>query len=52
LRTPTRELLVNVSADPAEPTTYYGDDGASGHAIKGTLDTTAHQHWLLLWLAE
>jgi len=51
-RAPDRELLINVPADPAEPATYYGDDGAGGHRIKGALDTSADNRWLLRWLTE
>jgi hypothetical protein len=46
------ELLVNVPSDPSQPTAYYGDDGAGGKKIKGTLDPTAPNRWLLAWLAE
>jgi hypothetical protein len=46
------ELLVNVPADPSQPATYYGDDGAGGKKIKGTLDPAAPNRWLLAWLAE
>ena len=51
-RTPHRELLINVPAAPEEPAAYYGDDGTGGHSIKGTLDTSARNQWLLMWLAE
>jgi hypothetical protein len=51
-RTPRRELLINVPTAPEEPAAYYGDDGSGGHSIKGTLDTSARNQWLLMWLAE
>lgn len=51
-RTPHHELLVNVPADEADPTSYYGDDGAGARTIKGTLEPTANNRWLLMWLAE
>ena len=50
-RTPTRELLINVPADPDAQADYYGDDGTSGHRIKGTLDLAREGHQPLLWLA-
>jgi hypothetical protein len=46
------ELLINVPADPSQPIGYYGDDGAGGKKIKGTLDPTAPNRWLLAWMAE
>ena len=51
-RSPGHELLVTVPADPAQDAPYYGDDGAGGRKIKGTLDTSAPNPWLLAWLAE
>ena len=51
-RTPGHELLVNVPADPNESATYYGDDGAGRHQVKGSLDTSAPNQWLLMWLTE
>ena len=50
-RTPTRELLLNVPADVDALADYYGDDGAGGHVIKGTLNPTEENAWLLMWLA-
>jgi hypothetical protein len=46
------ELLVNVPADQAQAVAYYGDDGTGGKKIKGTLDPTAPNRWLLAWMAE
>jgi hypothetical protein len=40
-RTAGHELLVNVPADPSQPLAYYGDDGAGGKKIKGTLNPAA-----------
>jgi len=51
-RTPGHELLVNVPPDPSQPVAYYGDDGTGGRKIKGTLNPTAPNRWLLAWLAE
>ena len=51
-RTHGRELLVNVPRDPRSPATFYGDDGAGGRQVKGTLDTEVPNRWLLVWLAE
>lgn len=51
-RMPNRELLINVPTDPVESATYYGDDGSGGHRIKGALDTSADNRWLLRWLTE
>jgi hypothetical protein len=50
-RSPGRELLVNIPAAPTEPATYYGDDGAGGNPIKGTLDPSLQAGWLLRWFA-
>lgn len=49
-KTPTRELLINVPADPTEPADYYGDDGSDGQPIKGTLDLEQDGDHLLRWL--
>lgn len=51
-RTLGHELLVNVPADPSLHLAYYGDDGAGGKKIKGTLEPAAPNRWLLAWLAE
>ncbi len=50
--TPGHELLVNAPVDPSQPLGYYGDDGAGGRKIKGTLDPAAPNRWLLVWMAE
>ncbi len=46
-----RQLFVNVPADGDKPATYYGDD-RSQNVVKGSLDTSAQQEWLLLWLTK
>jgi len=51
-RTATRELLVTIPADPSKDALFYGDDGAGRRTIKGTLDTSAPNRWLTVWLAE
>jgi hypothetical protein len=51
-RTGNRELLITVPEDPNHDATYYGDDGKSRHKIKGTLDTSSVDRWLVWWLAE
>ena len=50
-RTPSRELLINVPADPEATVDYYGDDGAGGHQVKGTVDPAREGQQLLLWLS-
>ncbi len=45
------ELLLNVRSDSLAPAGFYGDD--KGHLkIKGTLDLSAYNEGLLLWLAK
>jgi len=46
-----RQLFANVPADDDKPATYYGDD-RSQNVVKGSLDTSAQQEWLLLWLTK
>lgn len=43
------ELLVNIPDDPDVPATFYGDDRGN-LSIKGTLDPSAFNSGLLLWL--
>lgn len=45
------ELLVNVPRDVGTPATYYGDTSA-GESVKGSLDLSADNQWLLKWLTE
>jgi len=46
-----RQLFVNVPVDDDKPATYYGDD-RSRNVVKGSLDTSAQQEWLLLWVTK
>lgn len=46
-----RELGINVPGDSLTPATYYGKDEA-GHVLRGTLDTSAPNVWLLQWLTS
>jgi hypothetical protein len=48
-RTTDRELLVNVPPGDG-PADYYGDDHGGGHVVKGTLDPSEDNLWLLMWL--
>ncbi len=50
-KTPTHELLVNIPAVNGELAGYYGDSRA-GRVTKGSLDTSAPNQWLLMWLTE
>lgn len=49
-RTSRRELLLTIPSDPGEMATFYGDDRAD-QSIKGTVDSSASQPWLIVWLA-
>lgn len=52
-KTPQRELLISIPADPAEPAAYYGDDREDGtdNAIRGkSLDTSQYNEWVFAWL--
>ncbi len=46
-----RDLLINIATKSDEPATYHGD-GDDANVVKGTLETTAHNDWLLLWLMQ
>lgn len=50
-RIPNHELLLNVPANPQEPAAYYGDN-SRGHIVKGSLDPSAENKWLFVWLTE
>ena len=50
--TGNRELLVTVPEDPAKDAPFYGDDGRGGRKIKGSLDPSAPNRWVVAWLAE
>lgn len=46
-----RTMLLNFPPDEAAPPDFFGHD--RGHdSIKGTLDLTSHNQWLLLWLTR
>lgn len=47
-----RELLIRVPEDSKQDASYYGDDGSGRHKIKGTIDTSILNQWLIWWLAE
>jgi hypothetical protein len=49
-RTPDRELLINIPPGQDSPADYYGDDQHGGHVVKGTLDPSGDNLWLLMWL--
>lgn len=52
-KTPQRELLINIPADPAAPAGYYGDDKEDGseNAIRGKrLNTSLYSEWIIAWL--
>lgn len=49
-RRPHRELLLNIPVGEQDSARFYGDDGAFGHVVKGTLDPSADNAWLMLWL--
>jgi hypothetical protein len=46
-----RELLITVPADSRKLAPFYGDEGAGGNQIKGSLDTAEVSRSLLAWLA-
>lgn len=48
-KTNSHELLINIPADPGEPADFYGDSGPD-NTIKGKLDTSAQNEWILMWL--
>jgi hypothetical protein len=50
-QTANRELLVNIPADLDKPATFYGDDKVNTK-LKGILDTSADNVWLLMWLTR
>jgi hypothetical protein len=45
------DLLINIPADENQLATYYGDNN-EGCIVKGTLDTSASNQWLMMWLTE
>jgi hypothetical protein len=50
-KTSKRELLINVPANPKEPADYYGS-GSATDVIKGKLETSAKNEWILVWLTR
>jgi len=51
-RTLTRELLINIPTDSGELADYYGDDGADGNPVRGSLDLNTPDYRLMLWLTS
>jgi len=50
-KTPTREVLINIPANEETPAGYYGSS-SSNVTIKGKLDPSVRNLWLLLWLLQ
>jgi hypothetical protein len=50
-RTSTRELLINVPSDLNQLAGFYGDNLA-GKSIKGKLNTSENNEWIMLWLMK
>ena len=50
-KTENYELLLNVPSNGEEPASFYGDDYGK-FTIKGTLDPSAYNRGLLMWLAR
>jgi hypothetical protein len=48
---PTWELLVNVPENANESASFYGED-QTGHTIKGSLDTSAPNLGVIMWLIK
>jgi hypothetical protein len=48
-KTSKRELLINIPADNEAPAGYYGTGGPKDN-IKGKLDTSSKNEWILVWL--
>lgn len=46
-----RELLINIPANNTEPGTFYGDNKV-GQIVKGALDISSDNLWLLMWLMQ
>lgn len=54
-RTPNRELLINIPANPEEAISYYGDnkDDETENAVRGkNLDSSSDTEWIFLWLMK
>jgi hypothetical protein len=48
-KTPNRSLLINFPSNEFEPADFFGSDKGKD-TIKGTLDLTSQNLWLLMWL--
>lgn len=46
-----RTLLINIPANNDDIADFYGDDKAAD-TIKGTLDTSSSNQWILMWLTR
>jgi|SRR5579859_5684297 len=46
-----RELLINIPEEEAMPASFYGDNKA-GQIVKGRLDLSNNNQWLLMWLMQ
>jgi hypothetical protein len=47
----SRQLLINIPADPSAHGDFYGKNSL-GQVIKGNLDLSANNQWLLMWLMQ
>ena len=50
-KTSKRELLINIPEDDKLPADYYGS-GSATDIIKGKLETSAKNEWILAWLTR
>lgn len=50
-RTSKRELLINIPRDPNQPAGYYGDNFAN-ETIKGKLNISENNEWIMVWLMK
>src|SRR5262245_7329836 len=50
-RTRSRELLINIPHDPNQLAGYYGDNFAD-EKIKGKLNTSEENVWIMMWLMK
>jgi hypothetical protein len=56
-KTSRRELLINIPEILDEPANFYGDDSTSNEhppnqTVKGILNTSKDNQWLLMWLMQ
>jgi hypothetical protein len=56
-KTSRRELLINIPEILNEPANFYGDDSTSNdrspsQMVKGIIDTSKDNQWLLMWLMQ